>query len=74
MPLPQEAWVSANGEAFAEHIQQIHEGERAALKANNEAYVAAANQHQWIKDVEVRGFQKVIITNLNQGNLAHVKC
>nr|CAD1844162.1 unnamed protein product [Ananas comosus var. bracteatus] len=52
VPLPPEARVSDDGEAFAEHIHRIHEEVRAAIQASNDSYAAAANQHRRRKDFE----------------------
>ncbi|GAV79757.1 hypothetical protein CFOL_v3_23220, partial [Cephalotus follicularis] len=50
VPLPQEARVSDDGEAFADHIRRVHEEVRNALKVNNEAYAATANRHRRVKE------------------------
>ena len=50
VPLPQEARVSDDGEAFAEHIRSIHKEVQDALKASNAAYANAANQHRRFKE------------------------
>ena len=52
VPLPPEARVSDDGVAFAEHIQQVHQEVREALKTSNEAYAVAANQHRRVKEFE----------------------
>lgn len=52
VPLPQEVRVSDEGEGFADHVKRVHEEVKAAIKANNESYAAAANQHRRIKDFE----------------------
>ena len=52
VPLPPEARVSDDGVAFAEHIQQVHQEVREALKTSNEAYAVAANQHCRAKEFE----------------------
>ncbi|ONH90941.1 hypothetical protein PRUPE_8G084500 [Prunus persica] len=44
--------VSDEGEGFADHVKRVHEEVKAAIKANNESYAAAANQHRRIKDFE----------------------
>ncbi|KAL5779238.1 hypothetical protein ACOSQ2_009975 [Xanthoceras sorbifolium] len=48
--LPQDTKVSDEGEAFAEHIRAIHEEVQAAIKASNESYAAAANQHRKVQE------------------------
>ena len=50
VPLPQEARVSDDREAFAEHIRSIHKEVQDALKASNAAYANAANQHDIIRN------------------------
>ncbi|KAH7567997.1 hypothetical protein JRO89_XS07G0210700 [Xanthoceras sorbifolium] len=50
VPLPQDTRVSDEGEAFAEHIRAIHEEVQVAIKASNESYAAAANQHRKVQE------------------------
>ncbi|EOY03120.1 Uncharacterized protein TCM_017603 [Theobroma cacao] len=46
VPLPLEAHITDGGEAFVEHIRQLHEEVKDAMKGNNEAYATAASRHQ----------------------------
>lgn len=50
VPLSQETRVSGDGEAFADHVRKYCEEVRAVLKASNEAYSSAVNQHCGVKD------------------------
>lgn len=52
VPLPQEAKVSEDREAFANHIKKVHEEVKAAIKFGNESYAATANQHRRAKEFE----------------------
>ncbi|CAL8155920.1 unnamed protein product [Prunus armeniaca] len=52
VPLPQEMRVSDEGEGFADHVKRVHEEVKTAIKASNESYAAAANQHRRLKDFE----------------------
>lgn len=45
VPLLQDACVSDDGEAFADHFRLVHVEVRAAIQACNGAYANAANQH-----------------------------
>lgn len=53
VPLPQEARVSHDdGEAFADHVKRVHEEVKETIKASNESYALAANQHRRVKEFE----------------------
>lgn len=52
VPLPQEARVSDDGEAFADHVKKVHEEVKEAIKASNESYASAVNQHRRVKEFE----------------------
>lgn len=51
-PLPPEARVSEDGNAFADHIKRVPEEVRATITSSNQSYAAAANQHRRAKEFE----------------------
>lgn len=50
--LPPEARVSNDSEAFSDQIRRVHEEVGKALKASNQSYATAANEHHKIKEFE----------------------
>ncbi|GAV90639.1 hypothetical protein CFOL_v3_34046 [Cephalotus follicularis] len=50
VPLPQEARVSEEGEAFVEHVRRIHAEVCASIKTSNDNYEKATDEHQRFKE------------------------